>query len=133
MTDTIRIPVSFGEVLDKITILEIKSERIGDTQKLRHVQAELDALNQHWQEAITEPDRVAVERRELKAVNEKLWEIEDAIREEEAAGRFGERFIELARSVYFSNDERAAIKKRVNLTLGSRFVEEKSYRDYSPD
>ena len=131
MTDTIRIPVSFGEVLDKITILEIKSERIEDTEKLRHVQAELDALNQHWQEAITEPDRVAVERRELKAVNEKLWEIEDAIREEEAAGRFGERFIELARSVYFTNDERAAIKKRVNLTLGSRFVEEKSYRDYS--
>ena len=131
MTDTIRIPVSFGEVLDKITILEIKSERIDDAQKLQHVHTELEALNQHWQEAITEPERVAAERRELKAVNEKLWEIEDAIREEEAAGRFGERFIELARSVYFTNDERAAIKKRINLSLGSRFVEEKSYRDYS--
>ncbi|MEQ6886320.1 MULTISPECIES: DUF6165 family protein [Halomonadaceae] len=131
MTDTIRIPVSFGEVLDKITILEIKSERIEDADKLQHVHTELEALSQHWQEAITEPDRVAAERRELKAVNEKLWEIEDAIREEEAAGRFGERFIELARSVYFTNDERAALKKRVNLTLGSRFVEEKSYRDYS--
>ena len=131
MTDTIRIPVSFGEVLDKITILEIKSERIDDAQKLQHVHTELEALNQHWQEAITEPGRVAAERRELKAVNEKLWEIEDAIREEEAAGRFGERFIELARSVYFTNDERAAIKKRINLSLGSRFVEEKSYRDYS--
>ena len=131
MTDTIRIPVSFGEVLDKITILEIKSERIEDADKLQHVHTELETLSQHWQEAITEPDRVAAERRELKAVNEKLWEIEDAIREEEAAGRFGERFIELARSVYFTNDERAALKKRVNLTLGSRFVEEKSYRDYS--
>lgn len=131
MTDTIRIPVSFGEVLDKITILEIKSERIEDAEKLQHVHTELEALNEHWQEAITDPARVAAERRELKAVNEKLWEIEDAIREEEAAGRFGERFIELARSVYFTNDERAAIKKRVNLTLGSRFVEEKSYRDYS--
>ncbi|MGM0433335.1 MAG: DUF6165 family protein [Pseudomonadota bacterium] len=131
MTDTIRIPVSFGEVLDKITILEIKSERIGDTEKLQHVHAELDALSQHWQEAVAEPALVDGERRELKAVNEKLWEIEDAIREEEAAGRFEQRFIELARSVYFTNDERAAIKKRVNLALGSRFVEEKSYRDYS--
>ena len=131
MTDTIRIPVSFGEVLDKITILEIKSERIFDPEKLEHVQAELESLNQHWHEAVTEPSRIDEERRGLKAVNEKLWEIEDAIREEEADGRFGERFIELARSVYFTNDERAAIKKRVNLALGSKFVEEKSYRDYS--
>lgn len=131
MTDTIRIPVSFGEVLDKITILEIKSERILDADKLQHIQAELEALNQHWHEAVTEPSGIDEERRDLKAVNEKLWEIEDAIRVEEAGGRFGERFIELARSVYFINDERAAIKKRVNLALGSRFVEEKSYRDYS--
>lgn len=131
MTDAIRIPVSFGEVLDKITILEIKSERIEDPEKLGNIQLELDTLNQHWRDAVAEPSRVDGERRKLKAVNEQLWEIEDALREEEAAGRFGERFIRLARSVYFTNDERAAIKKRVNLSLGSRFVEEKSYRDYS--
>ncbi|XOZ32274.1 DUF6165 family protein [Halomonadaceae bacterium KBTZ08] len=131
MTDFIRIPVSFGEVLDKITILEIKSERIDDPEKLGNVQLELETLNQHWRDAVAEPSRVDGERRKLKAVNEQLWEIEDSLREEEAAGRFGERFIRLARSVYFTNDERAAIKKRVNLSLGSRFVEEKSYRDYS--
>ena len=131
MTDTIQIPVSFGEVLDKITILEIKSERIRDPEKLHHVRTELDALEQHWRDTVSDPASVDGERRELKAVNEKLWEIEDAIREEESMGRFGERFVELARSVYFTNDERAAIKKRVNLALGSRFIEEKSYRDYA--
>ncbi len=130
MTDTIQIPVSFGEVLDKITILEIKSERILDPEKLHHVRTELEALEQHWRDTVSDRTCVESERRELKAVNEKLWEIEDAIREEEAAGRFGERFVELARAVYFTNDERAAIKKRVNLALGSRFVEEKSYCDY---
>ncbi|MGM0450819.1 MAG: DUF6165 family protein [Pseudomonadota bacterium] len=131
MTDTIQIPVSFGEVLDKITILEIKSERIQDPEKLHHVRTELDALEQRWRDTVSDPGRVDGERQELKAVNEKLWEIEDAIREEEAGGRFGERFVALARSVYFTNDERAAIKKRVNLALGSRFIEEKSYRDYT--
>lgn len=131
MTDTIQIPVSFGEVLDKITILEIKSERIHDPDKLHHVRAELETLEQHWRDTVIDPDRVDDERRELKAVNEKLWAIEDGIREEEAEGRFGERFVALARSVYFTNDERAALKKQVNIALGSRFVEEKSYRDYA--
>ena len=131
MTDTIQIPVSFGEVLDKITILEIKSERIRDPEKLHHIRTELESLEQHWRDTVGDPARIDGERSELKAINEKLWEIEDAIREEEAEGRFGERFVALARSVYFTNDERAAIKKRVNLALGSRFVEEKSYRDYT--
>lgn len=130
MAETMMIPVSFGEVLDKITILEIKSERMNDPAKLANVRLELDELNRVWARTLEDPGRVSSERRELKAVNEKLWDIEDAIREQESAGDFGERFVELARQVYFTNDERAAIKKKVNLALGSRFVEEKSYRDY---
>lgn len=124
------VPVSFGEVLDKITILEIKSERITDPEKLRNIRRELEELNRIWRETLTDPDKVSQERQELKAVNEALWEIEDGIREQEAAGDFGERFIELARAVYFTNDKRAALKKKVNLALGSRFVEEKSYQAY---
>lgn len=131
MADAMMVPVSFGEVLDKITILEIKSERIKDPAKLENVRRELDELSRTWQQTLDDPSKVAQERQELKTVNEQLWEIEDEIREQEAVGDFGERFIELARSVYFTNDKRAAIKKKVNLALGSRFVEEKSYQDYS--
>ena len=131
MADTMMVPVSFGEVLDKITILEIKSERIKDESKLENVRQELDELSRVWNETLTDPDKVKQERQELKGVNEELWEIEDGIREEEAAGNFGDRFIELARAVYFTNDRRAALKKQVNLALGSRFVEEKSYQDYT--
>ena len=131
MADSMRVPVSFGEVLDKITILEIKSERIGDPEKLANIGHELEELNRVWEQKLSDPEKVRQEREELKGVNEALWEIEDAIREHEAAGDFGDQFIELARSVYFTNDQRAVIKKRVNLALGSRFVEEKSYQDYS--
>ena len=131
MTDVMNVPVSFGEVLDKITILEIKSERIDDPAKLENIRRELDALNRVWNSTLSDPDRVHEQRRQLKAINEELWEIEDAIREQEAAGDFGERFIELARSVYITNDKRAAVKKEVNLALGSTLVEEKSYRDYT--
>ncbi|TDT44335.1 hypothetical protein DES49_0437 [Halospina denitrificans] len=130
MAETMMIPASFGEVLDKITILEIKSERMHDPAKLANVRLELDELNGIWARTLEHPASVNQERQELKAVNEKLWDIEDAIREQESAGDFGERFVELARQVYFTNDERAAIKKKVNLALGSRFVEEKSYRNY---
>ena len=131
MTDVMTVPVSFGEVLDKITILEIKSERIDDPEKLQNIRRELDELNRVWNSTVPEPERVSEQRRALKAINEELWEIEDAIREQEAAGDFGERFIELARSVYITNDKRAAVKKEVNLALGSTLVEEKSYRDYT--
>lgn len=131
MTDVMNVPVSFGEVLDKITILEIKSERIDDPAKLENIRRELDELNRVWNSTLSDPDRVHEQRRQLKAINEELWEIEDAIREQEAAGDFGERFIELARSVYITNDKRAEVKKEVNLALGSTLVEEKSYRDYT--
>jgi hypothetical protein len=131
MTDVIKVPVSFGEVLDKITILEIKSERIKDESKLRNVRLELDELSKTWNEAVPEQDVITDLHRQLKVVNEELWVIEDDIRNEEADQNFGPRFIELARAVYVTNDKRAAIKKEVNLALGSRFVEEKSYQDYT--
>jgi hypothetical protein len=131
MADVIKVPVSFGEVLDKITILEIKSERIKDEAKLKNVRLELDELTKTWNEAVPEQDTITSLHKQLKAVNEELWVIEDDIRDEEADQNFGPRFIELARAVYVTNDKRAAIKKEVNLALGSRFVEEKSYQDYT--
>ncbi|HEY9119019.1 MAG TPA: DUF6165 family protein [Marinobacter sp.] len=131
MADVIKVPVSFGEVLDKITILEIKSERIADAEKVRNVRLELDELTATWNEAVQDQAAIADLRKQLKTVNEELWEIEDDIRDQEAAQDFGPRFIELARAVYVTNDKRAAIKKEVNLALGSRFVEEKSYQDYT--
>ena len=125
------VPVSPGEVLDKITILEIKSERMTDEGMLRNVQAELSLLNKAWEERVTPDDTVLRIHTELKRINEALWEIEDDIRDKERAREFDERFIELARSVYYTNDKRAAAKKALNLHLGSMIVEEKSYRDYS--
>ncbi|MCA1774030.1 MAG: DUF6165 family protein [Halomonas sp.] len=131
MKDTIEVPLSFGEVLDKITILEIKSERIKNAEKISNVRLDLDALNRIWEQEIQDPSRIADLRVQLKAVNEELWDIEDDIRAQEAKQDFGPQFVSLARSVYFTNDRRAAIKKEVNLLLGSRFVEEKSYQDYT--
>ncbi|MAB53800.1 MULTISPECIES: DUF6165 family protein [Marinobacter] len=131
MADVIKVPVSFGEVLDKITILEIKSERIADAEKVKNVRLELDELSATWNEAVQDQAAIADLRKQLKEVNEALWEIEDDIRDQEAAQDFGVKFIELARAVYVTNDKRAAIKKDVNLALGSRFVEEKSYQDYT--
>ncbi|HTN33708.1 MAG TPA: DUF6165 family protein [Marinobacter sp.] len=131
MADVIKVPVSFGEVLDKITILEIKSERIKDEAKLKNVRLELEELSKTWDEAVQKQDVITDLHKQLKAINEELWVIEDDIRNEEADQNFGPKFIELARAVYVTNDKRAAIKKEVNLALGSRFVEEKSYQDYT--
>ncbi|MEE4637110.1 MAG: DUF6165 family protein [Wenzhouxiangella sp.] len=123
-------PVSPGELLDKLTILDIKAERIEDAEKLANVAHERQLLEDVWQRSGLENAETVRLRSELKRVNEQLWEIEDAIRDEERARRFGERFIELARAVYVTNDERAAIKKAINLELGSQIVEEKSYSEY---
>ncbi|MCL1476413.1 DUF6165 family protein [Marinobacter sp. M3C] len=131
MADVIKVPVSFGEVLDKITILEIKSERIKDDTKLKNVKLELNELNATWTDAVSDQSAIAQLRQQLKAVNEELWVIEDDIRDQEAGQNFGARFIELARAVYVTNDKRASLKKDINLALGSRFVEEKSYQDYT--
>lgn len=126
----ILIPISPGELLDKITILEIKSARIASSEKLANVNRELGMLNQVWNDAVDEDDALQQMRAELKSINEALWDIEDDIRDEERERRFTERFIELARSVYVTNDQRADVKKRINLHLKSDIVEEKSYQDY---
>ena len=131
MADVMTVPVSFGEVLDKITILEIKSERIADPEKVKNVRLELDELSANWNQVVQDQTAISNLRSQLKAVNGELWVIEDDIRDQEAAQDFGPKFIELARAVYVTNDKRAAIKKEVNLALGSRFVEEKSYQDYT--
>jgi chorismate mutase len=126
----ILIPISPGELLDKITILQIKSERITDATKVANVKTELGMLEQVWSEAVSDDEQIRALKRELKSINEALWEIEDDIRDEERNRRFGERFIELARAVYVTNDERGNAKKKVNLHLNSSIVEEKSYQDY---
>ena len=126
----ILIPISPGELLDKITILQIKAERINDPVKVANVQAELEMLNRVWNDSVDIDAEIRTLTAELKSINETLWEIEDDIRDEERNQRFGERFIELARAVYVANDDRAAAKKKVNLHLNSAIVEEKSYQDY---
>jgi len=126
----IETPVSFGELIDKITILEIKSQRIDDAGKLANVRNELELLNATWGNAPASQTDISAERARLLAVNERLWDIEDEIRVKESAQEFDAAFIKLARSVYFENDERAAIKREINLKLGSQLVEEKSYKDY---
>lgn len=123
-------PVSFGELLDKIAILQIKSERMTDPVKLTNVRNELTALEATWDAHPAAAHDISGLRADLKAVNERLWVIEDDIRLKEKAQAFDEEFVRLARSVYFENDERARIKKDINLALGSAYVEEKSYQDY---
>jgi Family of unknown function (DUF6165) len=126
----ILVPLSPGELLDKITILRIKTARILDAGKLANVRLELELLERTWRDSRLIAADVDREERALQQVNERLWDIEDRIREKEALQTFDREFIELARAVYHSNDERAAIKKRINLALGSRLVEEKSYQPY---
>ncbi len=127
---TISIPISHGELIDKITILEIKSERIADAAKLANVRVELDLLNATWAADAASATDIGAERSGLRTVNEALWDIEDRIRVKEKAKAFDAEFIELARSVYVTNDERAALKRAINEKLGSTLVEEKSYEDY---
>ena len=129
--ENIKVPVSPGEVLDKITILEIKSERMTDPEKVANVRVELQLLQDTWAANITDDDVILNLHAQLKEINEALWEIEDDIRDKERVKEFDERFIELARSVYFTNDRRSKVKKELNLHLGSEIVEEKSYQDYS--
>jgi hypothetical protein len=129
--ENIRVPVSPGEVLDKITILEIKSERMSDPEKVANVRVELSLLQETWSQAVAEDDVIRDLHAQLKEINEGLWEIEDDIRDKERVKEFDARFIELARSVYFTNDRRSEVKKKLNLHLGSQIIEEKSYQDYA--
>jgi Family of unknown function (DUF6165) len=134
MTNTaaneIKVPISPGELLDKVTILRIKSQRMSDPAKLKNVRLELDALEAVWNNSPYGHIDIAADIHALQQVNERLWVIEDDIREQERHQDFGAEFVRLARAVYFENDERAAIKRRINLNLGSSIVEEKSYADY---
>lgn len=127
----ILVSVSFGELIDKLTILEIKSERITDPAKVTNVREELELLGAAWESDAASAIDIAGERAELKRINQALWEIEDEIRLKEKVQAFDSRFIELARAVYHTNDRRAAVKRAINEKLGSRLVEEKSYQDYS--
>jgi Family of unknown function (DUF6165) len=126
----IRVPVSPGELLDKITILRIKSNRMSDAQKLANVRVELRVLEETWSASPYAQADIAADVQALLQVNERLWVIEDEIRDKERAQEFDAEFIRLARAVYVENDERAAIKRRLNLKLGSTIVEEKSYAKY---
>ena len=126
----ITIRVSPGELLDKITILEIKSERVDDVAKLENIRHELSTLEASWNDTNSERDDLRDLRRELREINEILWDIEDHIRKHESARRFDDQFIELARQVYITNDRRAVVKRRVNELLGSPIVEEKHYAPY---
>src|SRR6202142_1188403 len=126
----ITVAISPGELLDKITILRIKSTRMSDTAKLANVRRELQALEETWRRSAYAKSGIEAEVNALLEVNERLWVIEDGIRDKERAKAFDADFIKLARAVYFENDERAAIKRRINTKLGSSIVEEKSYADY---
>lgn len=125
------VPVSVGEVVDKVTILEIKSERISDEAKLHNIRAELEQLRPLVSGGVFDSAEMKTLFDGLRTVNGELWDIEDKIRAEEAASRFGDRFVELARAVYVTNDRRAELKKKINMATGSALVEEKSYEDYS--
>ena len=127
---TLKVAVSYGEFLDKLTILTIKSERIKDAAKLKNIKLELKILENEWAASKKSNIDISEELHKLKAINERLWDIEDHIREKERNKEFDQKFIELARSVYFSNDERARIKRLINEKLGSELIEEKSYSDY---
>jgi hypothetical protein len=126
----IQVPTSPGELIDKITILQIKTERMTDPAKTANVQHELAILDRTLQSELPSSPELAALSDELKQVNLQLWDIEDEIRECERRKDFGDRFIQLARSVYFTNDRRSEVKRKINLLLGSRIIEEKSYSAY---
>lgn len=128
--EQISIPVAPGELVDKITILEIKSERMTDAEKLRNVRMELNLLVRAWEAAPVEADAILPLKEALKEINQALWDIEDRIRVKESRREFDQEFIDLARSVYVQNDQRAATKKQINVLLGSSIKEEKSYAEY---
>jgi hypothetical protein len=127
MTAEIKVPISPGELIDKLTILEIKAANISDAAKLANVNVELKLLQETWRESAYASADIDAEWKQLREINKKLWDIEDQIRDLERERRFDKEFIELARAVYFTNDERAAVKKQINTKLGSKIVEEKSY------
>jgi hypothetical protein len=130
MTVEIKVPISPGELIDKLTILEIKAANIADAVKLANVNIELKLLQETWRGSAFASASIDAEWKLLREINKKLWDIEDLIRDKEREKKFDQEFIELARAVYVTNDERAAVKKIINTKLGSKIVEEKSYAKY---
>jgi len=130
MSDQINVPISPGELVDKITILEIKKEFIDDINKLKNIKHEYDLLMQIYSNDVSQTDGVDSLKSKLKNINLSLWKIEDDIRDCERDKIFKERFVQLARDVYFTNDKRSKVKLEINLLLNSSLVEEKSYKDY---
>jgi hypothetical protein len=130
MAVEIKVPISPGELVDKITILEIKSARMTDPAKLANVRTELALLQDTWRTSAYASNDITSQWAALRTINEKLWDVEDLIRDKERARTFDQEFIELARAVYVTNDERAAVKRDINTRLGSKIVEEKSYAKY---
>jgi hypothetical protein len=124
------VPTSWGEVIDKITILEIKKKNIVQEAALQNVDRELGMLSSFVADAIAGDPALLDMKRELLDINSRLWVIEDRIREKESVRTFDAEFIELARSVYRTNDLRAAVKRRINMHLNSEILEEKSYKPY---
>jgi len=128
---TVTAEISFGELIDKITILTIKSQRITDEEKLHNVRVELASLQETCSDFIGNREDIIYLQTLLQRINEDLWEIEDAIRVKERNKEFDDEFISIARSVYVTNDKRCAIKKQIDTILGSRITEEKSYEKLS--
>ena len=126
----IRVEISVGELIDKITILEIKSQRIDDSNRRASITRELELLRHVRDDQIPGSPELEALAQELKATNEMMWDIEDHVRAHERSGDFGDEFVELARSVYYTNDRRAALKRSINELTGSKLVEEKSYPRY---
>jgi Family of unknown function (DUF6165) len=130
MTHAVEALVAIGELIDKITILEIKVERFTDATKMKNVAAELSMLRARRDQAVPQSPRLDALGAQLKAVNERIWELEDKIRDCERRADFGPDFVAVARSIYRTNDERAAVKRQINVALGSDLIEEKSYVPY---
>jgi arginine deiminase len=127
---SIAVEISPGELIDKLTILEIKLEKISDPDKLKNIRREHDSLTRTFRQHVHATPELTDLMAQLKTANSSLWRIEDDIRDHERTANFGESFVKLARSVYRMNDQRSAIKRRINELLGSDLVEEKSYSAY---
>lgn len=127
---SINVEVSTGEFLDKLSILQIKLERVTDPKKSNNIHNELCTLSKIWKNSSFSKAEISREIEELRDINQKLWNLEDDIRKKEAEKSFDDEFIQMARSVYVTNDQRADIKRRINQKLGSKLIEEKSYTDY---
>jgi hypothetical protein len=126
--NTILIPVSIGELADKLSILEIKAERIDDAGKRAHVQVELEGLRTLWEPLVLAQAELSAMKQDLRAINERMWDVQDALRAKEAAQTFDDEFVTLARAVAQRNGERITVKNAINRLAGSRFIEEKQYQ-----